>query len=308
VRPRRKTAGGILRPVRNHFLALAMLLASAPVAMAVEQSSEPIASRTVVVPSSDLHLKALLWTPAGSGRFPGVLFSHGRSDDAVHTGGLEFAEAAERLGPVFVRHGYAFLYLFRRGEGLSGDQGSFIGDILQREEASKGEEARTHLQFVLLTTDHLDDVIAGLSFLKSQPRVDPNRIAVVGHSFGGQLTLLAAERDSSLRAAVAFAAAAGSWEGSYELRERLLTAVRKTTVPTMLLYAANDYSVVPGQVLARLAKLHLLKIYPPVGQTSDDGHAAVYTAVAQWEDDVFRFLDEYVGAMGKASRGVKSNQ
>lgn len=297
---------------KPHFLVLAMLLASAPVAMAVEQSSEPIPSNTVVVPSSDLHLKALLWTPAGSGPFPGVLFSHGRSDDAVHTGGLEFAEAAERLGPVFVRHGYSFLYLFRRGEGLSGDQGSFIGDILLREEASKGEEARTHLQFVLLTTDHLDDVIAGLSYLKSQPRVDPNRIAVVGHSFGGQLSLLAAERDSSLRAAVAFSAAAGSWEGSYELRERLLTAVRRTTVPTMLLYAANDYSVVPGQVLAgelaRLAKPHLLKIYPPVGQTSDDGHAAAYRAVAQWEEDVFSFLDEYVGAMGRASRGVKSNQ
>ena len=155
------------------------------------------------------------------------------------------------------------------------------------------------MQFVLLTTDHLDDVTAGLLFLKSLPQVDPDRIAVAGHSFGGQLALLSAERDSTIRAAVTFAAAAGSWEGSSELRERLLTAVRKTTVPTMLVYAANDHSVMPGQAiageLARLAKPHLLKIYPPVGQTADEGHAAVYTAVAQWEDDVFRFLDEYVG-------------
>ena len=207
-------------------------------------------------------------------------------------------EAAERLAPVFVKHGYAFLYLFRRGQGLSADQGPFMQDILQREKAAKGDEARKRLQFVLLTTDHLDDVTAGLAFLKSLPGVDAHRIAVVGHSFGGQLTLLAAEGDSTLRAAVTFSAAAGSWEGSPAGRERMLTAVRKTTVPVMLLHAANDYSTAPGQALAgelaRLAKPHQLKIYPPVGKTSEDGHNFVYSAIAQWEDDVFGFLDEHV--------------
>jgi dipeptidyl aminopeptidase/acylaminoacyl peptidase len=106
-------------------------------------------------------------------------------------------------------------------------------DVLQREKDTKGEEARKHLQFVLLTTDHLDDVTAGLSFLKNLPGVDSRRIAVVGHSFGGQLTLLAAERDSTLRAAVTFSAAASSWESSSEVRDRMLTAVRKITVPVM---------------------------------------------------------------------------
>jgi dienelactone hydrolase len=68
-------------------------------------------------------------------------------------------------------------------------------DVLRREEKAKGKEARQHLQFILLTTEQLDDVMAALAFLKSVPGVDPQRIAVVGHSFGGQLTLLAAERD-----------------------------------------------------------------------------------------------------------------
>ncbi len=85
-------------------------------------------------------------------------------------------------------------------------------DVLQREKDTKGEKARKRLQFVLLTTDHLDDVTAGLLFLKNLPGVDSRRIAVVGHSFGGQLTLLAAERDTSLRAALTFSAAASSWE------------------------------------------------------------------------------------------------
>lgn len=49
---------------------------------------------------------------------------------------------------------------------------------------------------------------------------------MVGHSFGGQLALLDAERNHSLQAVVAFGAAANSWEKSGEIRERLLTAVK----------------------------------------------------------------------------------
>jgi len=171
-------------------------------------------------------------------------------------------------------------------------------DVLRREKAAKGDEARKRLQFHLLTTDHLDDVMAGLSFLKKLPSIDSNRIVAAGHSFGGQLTLLAAKRDSTIRAAVTFAAGAQSWESSPELRERLLTAAHKTTLPGMLVHAANDYSTVPGKTiageLARLGKPHVLKIYPPVGRTSDDGHNFVYTAIDVWEDDVFKFLDEHV--------------
>jgi carboxymethylenebutenolidase len=252
----------------------------------------------VVVPSGALRLKGFLWRPVSSALAPAVLFVHGSgSTDAAHTGELAMTDAAAKLAPVFVKHGYAFLYLFRRGQGLSADQGPFLQDVLRRERAARGEEARKHLQFVLLTTDHLDDVMAGLSFLRTLPGVDAHRIAVVGHSFGGQLTLLAAERDSSLRATVTFGAAAASWEGSSEVRERLLTAARKTTVPVMLVHAANDYSTAPGKALDAelelLKKPHLLKIYPPFGQTSDDGHMFVYTDVGEWEADVFGFLDMY---------------
>jgi len=169
-------------------------------------------------------------------------------------------------------------------------------DVLQSEETARGKEARQHLQFVLMTTDHLDDVLAGLTFLKSLPSIDSHRIAMVGHSFGGQLTLLAAERDSSVRAAITFGAAAASWKNSPEVRGCLFAAVRKTNSPIMLVHAANDYSTVPGKIMAeeldKLGRPHLLKIYPPVGKTPDDGHNFVYTAVGQWENDVFKFLDQ----------------
>jgi hypothetical protein len=88
--------------------------------------------------------------------------------------------------------------------------------------------------------------------------------------------LLAAERDNAIAAAITISAAAGSWGHSPELRERLLTAVDKASAPIMLIQAANDYSTAPSYALAdeleRRHKPHLLKIYPPVGKTADDGH------------------------------------
>jgi len=204
--------------------ALAFLFAPLLVALALGQPAS-IIPETVVVPSGNLRLKAFFWKPDGSGPFPTVLFNHGSGGaDADHTAGLPTTEAAEKLAPLFLKHGYAFFYLCRRGQGLSADQGPFIQDLLQQEEAAKGKEARQHLQFLLATTDHLDDLMAALSFLKTAPAIDAKRIAIIGNSFGGQITLLAIERDYSVRAAVTFAAAAGSWQRSAELRDRLRAA------------------------------------------------------------------------------------
>jgi dienelactone hydrolase len=282
--------------MRKRCFFIAVLLISG---MAVGQSSQLVTRQTVEISNGNLRLKAFLWKPEGPGPFPAVLFNHGSGGaDAATTAGMPITEAAEKLAPLFFKHGYAFLYLFRRGQGLSADQAPFMQDVLQHEETAKGKEGRQHLQFILLTTDQLDDVTAALSFLKTVPGVDAKRIAVAGHSFGGTLTLLAAERDSAVRAAVTFGAAANSWEHSPELRERLLTAVRKTSASIMLIHAANDYDTTPGTALAaeldRLHKPHLLKIYPPVGHSIDEGHNLLYLAIPQWGPDVFKFLDDYV--------------
>ena len=87
----------------------------------------------------------------------------------------------------------------------------------------------------------------------------------------GSLTLLVAERDRSLRAAINFASAAGSWEGSADLRARLIAAVGRLTAPAFFVYAANDFSVAPGKVLdaemTRRSKAHRLKVFSAFGQT-----------------------------------------
>ena len=147
--------------------------------------SQSLAPQIVEVPSGNLHLKAFLWKPAGAGRFPAVLFNHGSGgEDAQHTAGMTMTDAAAQLAPLFVKHGYAFFHLCRRGQGLSADQAPFMQDLLKREETSHGKEARQRLQFAFVTGEQLDDVMAGLLVLKSLPGIDAHRLAVVGHSFG----------------------------------------------------------------------------------------------------------------------------
>jgi carboxymethylenebutenolidase len=228
--------------------AFALLLSSAALAQTAHSSAPLITPPKIVeVRSGAVRLKAYFWLPLGPGPFPAVLFNHGSgAADAQHTAGQTMAEAAARLAPLFLKHGYAFFYLCRRGQGLSADQAPFMQDVLQREESAKGKDAQQHLHYILVTTDQLEDSLAGLDFLKIASGIDPTRIAIVGHSFGGVITLLSGERDAAIRAEVTFGAGANAWKLSQELRQRVLAAVGKTTAPIMLIHAANDYDTTPG--------------------------------------------------------------
>jgi hypothetical protein len=66
----------------------------------------------------------------------------------------------------------------------------------------------------------------------------------------------------------------------------------------MLIHAENDYSTAAGRALGaeldRLHKPHVLRIYPAVGLTNDDGHNMLYLNIPAWEGDVFGFMDEHV--------------
>jgi len=266
----------------------------------------------VVVESGTLELKASLWRPEGSGPHPAILFNHGSGRATDTPGGqadqLNRLREPQILGPIFAKHGYVFLYLFRRGAGLSAGQGTAGGDLMEAEAARHGREGRNRIQLQLLAVDEMADAIAGLKFLRGLPGVDSQRLGVVGHSFGGSLSLLLAEREPSLRPAVEFGGAAGSWQSSEALQQRLLEAVRASSVPEFLIHAANDCSIAPalelGKEMQRLGKAHRVKIYPATGARADDGHRFVYLDVPTWEPDVFAFLDEYLKqwASGRTTR------
>ncbi len=275
------------------MLLACLMLAPGPV------SREDPRPELVAIRDGEATLHAHVWRPAGNGPFPAVLINHGSGrtrQDLERLGPYE--QQSETLGPVFARHGYVCVFLFRRGVGPSTDQGENAVDAMNRESEAHGQNARNTLQMELLEGREMNDALAALAFVRRLPDVDARRVAIIGHSFGGSLSVLMTEREPRLRAAVVFSAAGYSWDRSPELRVRLLSAARRTMVPLFFIHAENDYSTNSGKSLdaelARLGKPHRLKIYPPVGRTADEGHDFPLNSVAAWETDVFAFLERYM--------------
>ncbi len=249
---------------------------------------------TVSVQSGKLTLKGLLWRPVGHGPFPTIIFCHGsyRDTDKIYSPVPQISS----LGPVFARHGFIYFGLFRRGVGLSSGQGVNSADLMDNAFKERGQEGRNEVQIQQMLTDQLQDMVSGLNYLRGRKDVDMNQISIVGHSFGGSLTLLVAEHDPRLKAVIVFSGGGYSWNLSSALRARLIMAVKNISAPIMIIYDQNDYSITPGyaldSVLNKLNKPHILKIYPKFGETPQEGHNLIFNSIATWESDVFKFLNE----------------
>ena len=238
----------------------------------------------VTFPSGKLMLHGFLYRPEGSGPFPVVLYNHGS----------EWQPGWKpELGQLFSTRGYVFFIPHRRSHGLSPND-PFVDSLYDRR---AGEIVELH-------EIHLDDQLAALSYLKQLSYVDPNRVAVAGCSYGGIQTILAVEANAEqrlgLRAAIDFAGGAMSWRLT-RLRERMVRAVRKATIPILFIQAENDYDLGPSRTLAgeleRLGKSHKLVIFPPYGHTHKEGHGVFCERGGNvWGSEVFSFLE---GAMGK---------
>jgi dienelactone hydrolase len=158
------------------LLGAALVLADA-LGMAAKRESID-GPETVVVRNGPITLHALLWRPHGRGPFPAILLNHGsgRTREQLEQLG-PYEGQAEILGPVFARHGYVFLFLFRQGVGPSADQGTSAIDLMNNEFAAHGHDARNALQLRLLENRELSDAGAGLAFLRGLPEVDGHRVA-----------------------------------------------------------------------------------------------------------------------------------
>lgn len=234
----------------------------------------------VVFPSGERQLHGFLWKPEGSGPFRAIVWNHGSEK-------LPGSQAA--LASFYTAHSYVFFVPHRRGQGRS--PGDYIQD--QIAQAPPRERAR---RMVELQQEEVGDVIAGLNYLKSRPFVDPMRIAISGCSYGGIQTLLAGERDLSVKALVPFAPGAMSWEQNQLLQDRLIRAVDMARAPVFLIQAENDYSLGPSHVLSKEAnkkhKEFQSKIYPAFGTSHQDGHWGFCSSATDvWGADVLAFLE-----------------
>ena len=248
------------------------------------------ASEVVSFPSGDLTLHGVVYKPKGAGPFPAIVYNHGSAP------GMLSSQAFEALGPVFASHGWVFFGPYRRGQGLSASAGPYIGDEMAAAEKKGGLSAAAATMVRLLETDHLNDQLAGREWLKKQDFVKPDAIAVAGNSFGGIETVLGAERGDYC-AAIDSAGGAQSWGRAPELQEIMTRAVRNSKEPIFFFQAENDYDLSPSKTLSAAmkdaGKAYEVKIYPPWGNSVQEGHTFGYFGATVWADDVFRFLDQH---------------
>ena len=265
----------------KHILLILLSLLLAPLALP--------AADVVAFPSGQLTLHGVVSKPEGVGPFPAVVYNHGSAAGMMSKG------AFDALGPVFASRGWVFFGPYRRGQGLSASAGPYIGDQIAAAEKRGGIRAGAAVLVRVLETDHLDDQLAALAWLRTQPFVRSDRIAVAGNSFGGIETALGAERGGYC-AGVASAAGAQSWASAPELQRLMTRAVRNSRVPILFFQAANDYDLAPSRTLSAAMKsagrIAEMKIYPAFGTSVQDGHAFGYFGASVWADDVFRFLNQ----------------
>jgi carboxymethylenebutenolidase len=202
----------------------------------------------------------------------------------VFNHGSEPMPGARRDEAVFyVPHGFVLFVPHRRGQGRSSDAGEYIGRL--------SDPARIVEELVAQT----DDVMAAVEYVDSLPYVDPTRVAVTGCSYGGIVTLLAAERGTGVEAAVDFAGGAMSWARSPELQARMKQAARAARAPVLFIQAENDFDTTPSRVLGdemrSAGKAARVRIFPPNGSTRQEGHHLCYGAEnPAWGDEVLSFL------------------
>ena len=143
-----------------------------------------------------------------------------------------------------------------------------------------------------------DDVVAAVDWLAARAEVAGDRIGLMGSSFGGVMSLLAAARHPRLRCAVDFAGAAMNWERTPTLRRTMVDAVRGLAVPIALAQAENDYSTAPTRELAaecaRLGKAHAARVFLAFGLTADEGHLFFQNGAPIWGPWLRAFLDRWL--------------
>ena len=233
-------------------------------------------------PSGSLRIQAYLYRPQGDGPFPVVIYNHGTRD-----GRERDSVPFQYVGRMLTRAGYVVLVPERRGYGKSD------GEIWWREAGGVNSSVVARLQA------ETDDVLAAIPYLQALPFADTKRMAVMGWSFGGIVTMFAASRSSAFRAAVNQAGGALSWNSNPPLRSALIAAAERASTPTLFMVAANDRTTSSITTLADIYKsrglVHRAVVYPPFtpteGQPRVPGHA-VFSAqgMAVWEADVVQFL------------------
>lgn len=202
-------------------------------------SGSPPAMRELSFESHGSKLNGLMYIAAGAGPHPTAVLLHGYAGNERN---LDLAQALRRAG---------INALFFNYRGSWGSGGEFS------------------------VSNAIDDVAAALEFVRSEDasasyRVDPARLALVGHSFGGFLGAVAAARDPSVPC-LAFLAGAdfGPWSRAAGADPEVRVAL-ETGLGVDMDYEGGpikaDPAVVVGEMIERAGEFDVVALAPELSQ------------------------------------------
>ena len=281
----RKRMGQIIRDFRRCILEHdeASLGALAPRSI----DGHSLAPVEVTFKSAGLDLAGFLFLPPGEGPFPAMVINHGST---IQQGSPELCRPG--IAALLLSWGVACLMPNRRGYGNS-------PGTPWRDEVSAPFGTPEYDKALAARLDgESDDVVAAGEFLRGLPEIDPERIGVMGSSFGGTVTLLAASKSDLFRCSVDFAGAAMNWERTPGLRALMKDAALRLTKPACFLQAANDFSVRPtleiAAALTQAGKVFESHVFPGFGATNMEGHLLFRDGIVVWSRRVRAFLDRWL--------------
>ena len=154
--------------------------------------------RPVTIWSDGTRMAGDLYLPRDrnpGAKLPGVVFCAGTGGTKKGTG--------RRLGPIFAAAGYAALAFDYRGWGESDSQLMAVDPQPAPSETGTVTLTVRPLRWQMNYTDQTEDIRAAISFLVGEPGVDPERIGIMGSSYGGGLVTWVAGHDPRVRCVVA---------------------------------------------------------------------------------------------------------
>lgn len=159
----------------------------------VENRNSSYVRSRVTFPAGDLTVSGVLLKPTGDGPFPAVVLNHGYIDPDVYRPGQGMAREQDRLA----RRGFVVLHVDYRGHAGS-DTPSDPYDMESR-------------------LGYARDAIHAVLALKRETYVDPEKVAMMGRSMGGAVTLNALVAQPGLvKAAVIYASVSSLFNENLE--------------------------------------------------------------------------------------------
>ena len=247
----------------------------------------PIVPREIDFTSGPYRLKGWLHLPPGAGPFPCLITNHG---SGIEKGTLDVSRPG--TAALLMSWGIASFLPLRRGYGASQGPG-------WREEVSAAYGTEEYdAQLAARLDAESDDVLAALGVVAALPEIDPRHIGVMGSSFGGTTTLLAAAKSCRFTCAIDFAGAAMNWDRTPGLRRLMTAAAHRLTMPVFFAQAENDYSIGPTQglvdALQGTGKIVASRIFPPFGVNAHEGHLLEKSGPTVWSADIRHFLERHL--------------